>query len=142
MIQRFKLIVDELKKSKKVTSDADLARILGISRGEISNVLAGRRPVSRRIVDNLTTSFPEYSGAWLLTGEGEMLKNSSSASDHSVSLAGDDIRENTIHVNGDKTIEMLVAELSAQRRLTEKLVDQNGEILLQNRELLEMVKNK
>ena len=32
MNQRFKEIADELKRLKKVSSDADLARILGISR--------------------------------------------------------------------------------------------------------------
>lgn len=129
MNQRFKEITDELKKLKKVASDAELARILGISRGEMSNVLSGRRPVSRRIVDNLTTMFPEYSGAWLLTGEGEMMKKTSTASDHSVSIAGEEIRENTIHVNADNTIAMLVAEVAAQRRVTEKVLEQNTELI-------------
>ena len=129
MNQRFKEIADELKRLKKVSSDADLARILGISRGEMSNVLSGRRPVSRRIVDNLTTSFPEYSGAWLLTGEGEMMKKSSTATDHSVSIAGEEIRENTIQVNADDTIAMLVAEVAAQRRVTEKVIEQNSMLL-------------
>lgn len=129
MNQRFKEIADELKRLKKVSSDADLARILGISRGEMSNVLSGRRPVSRRIVDNLTTSFPEYSGAWLLTGEGEMMKKSSTAENGAVSITGEEIKENNIQVNTDETIAKLIAEVAAQRRVTEKVLEQNSELI-------------
>lgn len=130
MYQRFKLISEELRKLNKVASDADFARILGISRGEMSNVLAGRRPVSRRIVDNLTTAFPEYSAGWLLTGEGEMLRtNTSTASGSSVSIAGEEIKENNIQVNTDASIAQLIAEVAAQRRVTEKVLEQNSELI-------------
>ena len=130
MYQRFKLISEELRKLNKVASDADFARILGISRGEMSNVLAGRRPVSRRIVDNLTTAFPEYSAGWLLTGEGEMLRtNTSTASGSSVSIAGEEIKENNIQVNTDASIAQLIAEVAAQRRVTEKVLEQKSELI-------------
>ena len=129
MYQRFKLISEELRKLKKVSSDADLARILGISRGEMSNVLAGRRPVSRRIVDNLTTVFPEYSAGWLLTGEGEMLKTTSTATNGAVSINGEEITDNNIQVNTDATIAQLIAEVAAQRRVTEKVLEQNSELI-------------
>lgn len=129
MNQRFKEITEGLKRLKKVSSDAELARILGISRGEMSNVLSGRRPVSRRIVDNLTTLFPEYSGAWLLTGEGEMMKKSSTAENGAVSITGEEIKENNIQVNTDETIAKLIAEVAAQRRVTEKVLEQNSELI-------------
>lgn len=130
MYQRFKLITEELKKLKKVASDAELARLLGISRGEMSNVLSGRRPVSRRIVDNLTTLYPEYSAGWLLTGEGEMLKSqTSTAESGAVSINGEEIKENNIQVNTDETIAKLIAEVAAQRRVTEKVLEQNSELI-------------
>lgn len=71
-----------------------------------------------------------------------MLKNVALAENQAVALAADEIKDNKISVNTDQTIALLVAELSAQRRLAEKIIDQNGEILLQNRELLAMIKNK
>lgn len=130
MYQRFKLITEELKKLKKVASDAELARLLGISRGEMSNVLSGRRPVSRRIVDNLTTLYPEYSAGWLLTGEGEMIKSqTSTAESGAVSINGEEIKENNIQVNTDETIAKLIAEVAAQRRVTEKVLEQNSELI-------------
>ena len=58
-----------------------------------------------------------------------MMKKSSTASDHSVSIAGEEIRENTIQVNADNTIAMLVAEVAAQRRVTEKVIEQNSMLL-------------
>ena len=130
MNQRFRDVTNELKKLRKVYSDADLARILGISRGEMSNVMSGRRPVSKRIVDNLTTHFPEIDKEWLLTGDGEMLKShSASAENHSISIAGEEIKENNIRVNTDETIASLIAEVAAQRRLTEIALKQNSDLI-------------
>ncbi len=130
MNQRFKDVTSELKKMRMVYTDADLARILGISRGEMSNVMSGRRPVSKRIVDNLTTQFPDINKTWLLTGDGEMLKTqSANAENHSISIAGEEIKENKINVNTDETIAMLVAEVAAQRKLTEKVLEQNSDLI-------------
>lgn len=130
MNQRFKEITNELKSQRRVYSDADLARILGISRGEMSNVMSGKRPVSKRIVDNMSTHFPEVNTAWLLTGEGEMLKNTSAIADnHSISIAGEEIKENNIRVNTDETIASLIAEVAAQRRLTEIALKQNSDLI-------------
>ena len=130
MNQRFKEITTVLKSERRVYSDADLARILGISRGEMSNVMSGKRPVSKRIVDNLSTQFPEVNTVWLLTGEGEMLKDTSAvAENHSVSIAGTEIKENKINVNADETIASLIAEMAAQRRLTEIALQQNSDLI-------------
>ena len=92
-------------------------------------MLSGKRPVSKRVVNELLTNFPEINEEWLRTGEGEMLKNVALAENHAVTLAADEIRENRINVNTDKTISMLIEEVAAQRRLTEKALDQNKELL-------------
>lgn len=44
--------------------------------------------------------------------------------DHSTAIAG-----NKNVVNADQTIAMLVAEVAAQRRVTEKVLEQNSELL-------------
>lgn len=122
MNQRFKEIADELKKSRKVYSDADLARILGISRSEMSNVIAERRPVSKRIVNNLLSAFPDINEEWLRTGEGNMLKDNDSSSDYSPAIAEDHSTAVSGYqnvVNSDPIIVRLLDEISAQRRLTE-----------------------
>lgn len=133
MNQRLRKIIDELKASRNVYTDADFARIVDVSRSELSQMLSGKRPVSKRIVSNLLTNFPSINEDWLMTGEGEMLKSPSYSQnvsptvltdDHSTAIAG-----NKNVVNADQTIAMLVAEVAAQRRVTEKVLEQNSELL-------------
>ena len=120
MNQRLRKIVNFLKEQRKVFSDADCARILEIGRPDFSQMMSGKRQVSKRIVSNLVARFPEINEEWLLTGEGNMLSNPLPLTDgHSISIAGEGIKENEINVNTDKTIERLIAEMSAQRKLTE-----------------------
>ena len=130
MNQRIKLIVSELKKQRKVYSAADCARLIGLDKAELSKIMSGNRQVSQRCVDSLLTTFPEINEEWLRTGEGEMLKNASASADnHSISIADEEIKENKINVNTDETIAMLIAEVAAQRRLTEKVLEHNSELL-------------
>lgn len=132
MNQRLRKIIDELKNARSVYTDADFARIVDVSRSELSQMLSGKRPVSKRLVSNLLTEFPTINEDWLMTGAGEMLDSSSpqtvtttlSAEEGSTAFIGDNNK-----VNADQTIAMLVAEVAAQRRVTEKVLEQNSELL-------------
>ena len=130
MNQRLKEIVEELKNQRNVYSYADFARIVDIPRGDLSQMMSGKRKVSKRCVSNLLANFPEINDKWILTGEGEMLKDySANSNEHSVSIAGTEIKENKINVNADETIASLIAEVAAQRRLTEIALQQNSELI-------------
>lgn len=133
MNQRLREVVNFLKKQRKVLSDGEFADKIDVGRSQLSEVISGKRKFSERYVLKLLTSFPEISEQWLRTGEGEMLKKSSYsqnvsptvlADDHSTAIAG-----NKNVVNADQTIAMLVAEVAAQRRLTERVIEQNSELL-------------
>ena len=132
MNQRLRKIIDELKNARSVYTDADFARIVDVSRSELSKMLSGKRPVSKRLVSNLLTEFPTINEDWLMTGAGEMLDSSTpqavtttlSAEEGSTAFIGDNNKVNTDH-----TIAMLVAEVAAQRRVTEKVLEQNSELL-------------
>lgn len=120
MNQRLRQVVDEFKKQRKVYSDSDFARIIEIPRCDLSLMTSGKRNVSKRCVDNMIAKFPEINEEWFRTGEGEMLKSNSAVADNqSISIAGEEIKENQISVNTDATIASLIAEVAAQRRLTE-----------------------
>ena len=111
-------------------SDADLARVIEIPRGDLSQMMSGKRKVSKRCVSNLLAKFPEINADWFENGNGEMLKNTTAIADnHSISIAGEEIKENKINVNADETIAMLVAEVAAQRKLTEKVLEQNSDLI-------------
>ena len=150
MNQRIREVVDELKKQRKVYSDADFARIVEIPRGDLSQMMSGKRKVSKRCVSNLLANFPEISADWLEDGTGEMLKSTTSiAENHSISIAGEEVKENEINVNTDKTIESLISEMSAQRTLTERALAEiaaqrqlTETALKQNSDLIAMLKGR
>ena len=130
MNQRVRLVVNDLKERRKVYSDADCARLIGIEKADFSRMMSGKKPITQRCVENLLAQFPEINEEWLRNGDGEMLKsNSASAENHSISIAGEEIKENKINVNTDETIAMLVAEVAAQRKLTEKVLEQNSDLI-------------
>ena len=133
MNQRIKLVVNELKKQRKIHSAADCARLIGLDKAELSKMMTGNRNVSQRCIDNLLAKFPEISRGWLINGEGEMFIHPSYSLDSSPTVLADDhstaIAGNKNVVNADQTIAMLVAEVAAQRRVTEKVLEQNSELL-------------
>lgn len=129
MNQRLKIVIDELKRQRKILNQAEFAQLSGISRTQFSELVTGKRKISDKTIHKIISSFPEINEDWLKTGKGEMLKNSASAQNHSVSMAGEEIKENNIRVNSDDKIAMLVAEIAAQRRLTEKVLEQNSELI-------------
>lgn len=129
MNQRIKSVINELKEQRRIHSDADCARLIGIDKAELSKMMSGKRNISQRCINGLLTAFPEINEEWLRTGAGEMLKNSATAQNHSVSIAGEEIKANKINVNTDDTIARLIAEVAAQRRVTEKVLEQNSELI-------------
>jgi hypothetical protein len=93
---------------------------VGIGVVQLSEIVSGKRKVSDYYVNKILTRFPEINKSWIANGEGEMLKtNSAIADNQSISIAGEEIKENKINVNTDATISSLIAEVAAQRRLTE-----------------------
>lgn len=105
---------------------------LGMKRGQaIYDIMSGKtRRISEKLANQIISEFPEINRSWLLTGEGEMLKDTSAnAENHSVSIAGTEIKENRINVNADETIASLIAEVAAQRRLTEIALKQNSDLI-------------
>ena len=121
MNQRVKDVVKELKKQRKIHSQADFAQEVGIGAVQLSEIVSGKRKISEYYVNKILTRFPEINKDWLVSGDGEMLKMKSAiANNHSISIAGEEVKENEINVNTDKTIERLIAEMSAQRKLTER----------------------
>ena len=130
MNQRVKELIKELKKLRIIHSQADFANETGIGVVQLSEIVSGKRKVSSYYVNKILTRFPDINRSWLLNGDGEMLKShSASAENHSISIAGEEIKENRINVNTDENIAMLVAEVAAQRRLTEQVLSQNSDLI-------------
>lgn len=130
MNQRLNQTIEELKKQRRIHSASDFARIIGIDKGDLSRMVNGKRPITQHFVGLILAQFPDINEEWFQTGDGEMMKNTSSIADnHSISIAGEEIKENNIRVNTDETIASLIAEVAAQRRLTEIALKQNSDLI-------------
>lgn len=132
MYQRLREAINFLKKQRKVLSDGELADLIDVGRSQLSEVLSGKRKFSERYVLRFLNKFPEINEIWLRTGAGDMITSSYSktatplinAEESATAFIGDNNK-----VNADQTIAMLVAEVAAQRRVTEKVLEQNSELL-------------
>lgn len=51
------------------------ADIIGVQRSNVSHIYSGRSKPSVEFLSKILTSFPNISGDWLITGQGNMLKS-------------------------------------------------------------------
>ena len=80
MNDRLKTSVNYLIGQRKIFNASDLAKLLGKQKSYISELLTGKRMISEQFVHSFCGYFPEISQNWLLTGEGEMIKQSTPVS--------------------------------------------------------------
>ncbi len=60
--------------ASKTLTPAKFADIIGVQRSGISHILSGRNKPSLDVLNKILVSFPDVSGDWLITGNGDMLK--------------------------------------------------------------------
>lgn len=59
-------------------SPSDFAEKIGVQRSSISHLISGRNKPSLEFIQKMLTRFPEINPEWILTGQGQMLKNENS----------------------------------------------------------------
>lgn len=72
--QRVIEAIDWLKNNGKIANSTDFANKLEKNRSYISEIVNKKRPVTGKFIQDIINQFQELSPAWLLTGEGSMLK--------------------------------------------------------------------
>jgi len=72
--------IKEFIEYKGITA-GELASSLDVQRSNISHILNGRNKPGAALIEKLLLVFPDLNARWLLTGEGNMLENTSSNSD-------------------------------------------------------------
>ena len=124
-IERF----DKYMAVKKLNDNRVTVEV-GLSVGTLGKSRKPNRDLSERVIEQLLNFYKDLSREWLLYGEGEMIKSQTSTAENgAVSITGEEIKENNIQVNTDETIAKLIAEVAAQRRVTEKVLEQNSELI-------------
>ena len=117
--ERIECIINALCDGNK----SKFARVLGVKPQTINTWLTRDTFDIERVYSCCTQLSPH----WLLTGEGEMLKNSTtqtSSGDNSPNISG-----NGNHVNNAATIDKALNEIAEQRRLVSKSQEQIDRLL-------------
>lgn len=63
-------------------SDKKFADTIGVSPQNIYDIKAGKKGVTQFVADAITEHYPQFSSAFLMLGEGDMLKSSSVQATH------------------------------------------------------------
>lgn len=82
------LIISKIEEAKGLSSDSELARVLGV----VPSTVNAWRTRNTYDIGRLLAAFPDLSARWLVTGEGNMYADPSNVSavavDHSTAVAG------------------------------------------------------
>ena len=107
---------------------------IGVSNSYIQNI---SESIGADVMNRISIQFPELNTGWLLTGEGEMLR--SAITQKVGDIHGD---AQGVNVNGSVTItgasvDKFLEEIAAQRRMTERYMDQMDRLITVYEKLME-----
>lgn len=142
LVDRLLALYDYLRKIGSVRSQSDFCDKIGIGTSMFTEIKKGRSGITREKLQNITGEFLGYKD-WLFTGSGNMPKADDTfieGDNNSVMNinAGGDVKGNK--VNQPTNVEMFMAEIAAQRKLTEKAQEQVSTAQEQMGVLLELLK--
>lgn len=103
----------------KGINKSEFGRMVGVSNAYISSI---RKSIQPDKTEKIAASFPDLNIAWLITGDGEMIKDNVtqiSHGDNSPNISG-----NGNNVNAASTIDKALNEIAEQRKLVSKAQDQ------------------
>ncbi len=118
--KKIELILEYLKISPKVFSER-----LGYDRPQIIyDIQKGKtKRISEDLAFKISSVFPEIDRIWLLTGEGEMIKDNitqEANGDNNMQIAG-----NSNNINNSAAIKLALSEISEMRKLLQEQVKNN-----------------
>lgn len=73
-----------------------LERIIGTSKGVLSRAISNGTDIQSKWLQALIENYPQYSAQWLLTGEGDMLKQSNEDTFRNQTIPSGEVHENNI----------------------------------------------
>jgi transcriptional regulator with XRE-family HTH domain len=109
----------------KEIGQAKFAEAVGLSKGYVNNIVNSIQP---KTLDRIAMQFPELNTAWLMTGEGDMIRPNYQQKVES----GENFTQHgdvTVNQTNDEALLKALDEIAAQRRLTEKVTDQMNALI-------------
>ncbi|MDO4462307.1 MAG: helix-turn-helix transcriptional regulator [Bacteroidia bacterium] len=74
-LDRLKEVVAYLIESRQARTKKDLAHILGYKEVYMSQLINGKTKITQKFLSRLTAYFSNINSDWVMTGQGEMLRN-------------------------------------------------------------------
>lgn len=122
--ERVKIVLDFLKKSKKIRNHQQFIEEIGSNKSIISRIINKKLKVSNNLFYKIKEKYPELSLNWLLTGEGEMLKQSvDNRWNNNISITQRNNNINNINQEREALITHLRDEVEYLREQNKKLMD-------------------
>ena len=75
-------------------SHSDFAEEIGVQRSSISHLISGRNKPSLEFIQKILARFPEINTDWILTGNGDMLKNGTISESGTIPFGDNPVRDN------------------------------------------------
>ena len=110
--QRIKQVMEHLNFS----SDRKFAEAIGVSPQNLYDVKAGKKGVTQFLAEAITKCYPQFSVAFLMLGEGDMLKGA-----HVQTIQGNGNHHNTNGSSDARYIAHLESEIATLRKEKEEL---------------------
>lgn len=74
--ERFIYLVSYLKENRYIRNQQDFTERVKSDKSTVSQIMNNKITIPNKMFANILNAFPFISLEWLITGEGEMLKNS------------------------------------------------------------------
>lgn len=117
-----------------------LAKAIGALPQIMYDIKSGKtKDVSVTLADKILAVFPQYSRTWILTGEGEMLKDPPPKND-GAAIVNNQVGNGNQFTDGH-TVERFLDELAAQRELTREAQQQLTKSQEQMDRLITIIEN-
>lgn len=134
MLSRVKYAISYLTLNGMVESQRELSKLLGYNESCFSQMLNGKKAISKKFIEKLTSEYTTLSKDWLLTGEGEMIKGKTSQfskGDNTIQVSGNNVDMRNINQSKStaddskrvKELEHRIAELTKDKERLQDLVD-------------------
>ena len=118
------MILERLKEyiDSKDISVAAFEKSIGMSNASFGKCLKKGGAIGTDKLENILRIYPDISASWLLTGDGEMIKESNvqTAGDNSTNING-----NGNHVNTSELLDKALDEIAELRRMNQEQVRNN-----------------